>query len=210
MGMFSRRNKQKRTELDDIKISFEGQTPAFSADFTVTYEDILHGLEVVAANEDKKRIYGGLIILIVCSILAVPRIYAFNKVFCFVFIFFALYLVVGQIFGPPINRRRTARATADKKQQCRFHLFPGGYQLIENRTKYNVPFRVVTCYESERAYIFVLGSAHLMVLNKELFGEQNPLVREIFIANMGQGRRFFTVDEEGKIIRNQVRLEEKQ
>lgn len=210
MGLFSRRNKQKTSQLDDIKISFEGQTPAFSTDFTITYDDIMHGLEVVAANEDKKRIYGGLAILIVCSIMAVPRIYDFNKAFCFIFIFFALYLVAGQIFGPPINRRRTARATADKKQQCRFHLYPGGYQLIENRQMYNVPFRVVTCYESERAYVFVLGTAHLMVLNKELFGDQNPLVREIFIANMGQGRRFFVVDENGKIVRNQVRLTENQ
>ena len=208
MGLFSRRNKQKTSHLDEIKISFEGETPAFTADYKVTYDDILHGMEVVAANEDKKRIYGGLAILIVCSILAVPRLYDFNKVFCFIFIFFALYLVAGQIFGPPISRRRTAKDVAAQQKECRLHLYPGGYQVIEKRTLYNVPFRVVTCYESERAYIFMLIINNMMVFNKEIFGENNPLVREIFIANMGQGRRYFLVDENGKIISNQARYNE--
>ncbi len=208
MGLFSRRNKQKTSHLDEIKISFEGETPAFTADYKVTYDDILHGMEVVAANEDKKRVYGGLAILIVCSILAVPRLYDFNKVFCFIFIFFALYLVVGQIFGPPISRRRTAKDVADQQKECRLHLYPGGYQVIEKRTLYNVPFRVVTCYESEKAYIFKLINNNMMVFNKEIFGENNPLVREIFIANMGQGRRYFLVDENGKIISNQARYNE--
>ena len=48
----------------------------------------------------------------------------------------------------------------------------------------------------------------MMVFNKEIFGENNPLVREIFIANMGQGRRYFLVDENGKIISNQARYNE--
>lgn len=206
MSLFGRKRKQKTNDAEEYKISFEGETPAFTADFQVTYDDTLHGLEVLAANEDKKRIYGGLAILVVCSALAVPRLYEFNKVFCFIFIFFALYLVAGQIFGPPITRRRTAKDIADKKKVCRLHLYPGGYQVIEDRKLYNVPFRVVTCYESGRAYIFKMGPDHMMVFNKEIFGDKNPLVREIFIANMGQGRRFFTVDENGKIIGNQVRL----
>jgi len=105
-------------------------------------------------------------------------------------------------------RSQHADGRRDKKQQCRFHLFPGGYQLIENRTKYNVPFRVVTCYESEKAYIFVLINNNMMVFNKEIFGENNPLVREIFIANMGQGRRYFLVDENGKVISSQARYNE--
>lgn len=208
MALLKRRHKQKTSELDAVKISFEGETPAFTADYKVTYEDTLHGLEVVAANEDKKRIWGGLAILIVCSILAVPKLYQFNKVFCLIFLFFAAYLVLGQIFGPPINRRRTAKDIAEQKKECRLHLYPGGYQVIEKRQRYNVPFRVVTCYESQKAYIFVLGVDHMMVFNKEIFGDKNPLVREIFIANMGQGRRYFEVDENGKIVENKARYQE--
>ena len=87
MSLFGRKRKQKTNDAEEYKISCEGETPAFTADFQVTYDDTLHGLEVIAANEDKKRIYGGLAILVVCSALAVPRLYEFNKVFCFIFIF---------------------------------------------------------------------------------------------------------------------------
>jgi len=97
--------------------------------------------------------------------------------------------------------RKTAAEMASMGKGT-LNLFPGGYQVVQQRVEYNVPFRVVDCYESERAYIFVMGRDHMMVFNKKYFGEKNLLVREVLIANMGAGRRFFTVDQKGKVINN--------
>ena len=203
MGLFSRRNKQKTSHLDEIKISFEGETPAFTADYKVTYDDILHGMEVVAANEDKKRIYGGTAILLVCGAIAMPNLISKDPVTAVLYVLGAIVLVAGALLGPKLAQRKTA-AEMSKMGKGTLNLFPGGYQVVQQRVEYNVPFRVVDCYESDRAYIFVMGNDHMMVFNKKYFGETNLLVREVLIANMGAGRRFFKVDQKGKVIENDL------
>jgi Holliday junction DNA helicase RuvA len=105
--------------------------------------------------------------------------------------------------GPKLAQRKTA-AEMSKMGKGTLNLFPGGYQVVQQRVEYNVPFRVVDCYESDRAYIFVMGNDHMMVFNKKYFGETNLLVREVLIANMGAGRRFFKVDQKGKVIENDL------
>lgn len=201
MGLFKRSYSQKTNALDQIKVSFEGEKPAISAEFEVSYEDAMHGLKVIDANTDKKRIYGGLAIMVVCGAIALPNIFAKGTVFGVLFILGALALAAGTLLGPVMGRRKTAEEMAALGKGV-LNLFPGGYQVIQQRVEFNVPFRVVDCYESESCYIFVMGRDHMMVFNKKYFGEKNVLVREILIANMGAGRRFFTVDQNGKVINN--------
>lgn len=201
MGLLKRSYSQKTNAFDQIKVSFEGETPAISAEFEISYEDAMHGLKVIDANQDKKRIYGGLAILIVCGAFALPNVFAKGTALGVLFILGALALIIGTLAGPVFARRKTAAEMAALGKGT-LNLFPGGYQVIQQRNEYNVPFRVVECYESDIAYIFVMGSAHMMVFNKKYFGEKNVLVREVLIANMGAGRRFFAVDQKGKVVNN--------
>jgi|GEM_PF-6990423 len=203
MGFFGRKKEQQNTAADELKISFEGQTPAVSADFGVDYNDILRGLEVIDANEDKTRIWGGLAVLTVCAVIAIPRIFGFSKIFGVIFVLLLLYIIGAQVLGPAINRKNTAQKTVKENKAGTVHLFPGGYQVVIHGVPYNVPFRVVTCYETDTCYVFVLGKVQMMVFNKSIFGEKNPLVKEILVANMGLGRRYFKVDEKGKVIKGQ-------
>jgi len=201
MALMKRSYSVKTNALDQIKVSYEGETPAISAEFEVSYEDAMHGLKVIDANTDKKRIYGGLAIMVVCGGIALPNIFAAGTVYGVLFILAAAALAIGTLAGPVLGRRKTAAEMASMGKGT-LNLFPGGYQVVQQRVEYNVPFRVVDCYESERAYIFVMGRDHMMVFNKKYFGEKNLLVREVLIANMGAGRRFFTVDQKGKVINN--------
>ena len=201
MALLKRSYSVKTNALDQIKVSFEGETPAISTEFEVSYEDALHGLKVIAANQDKKRIYGGTAILLVCGAFAMPNLFSNSPLLAVLYIIGAIVLVAGALLGPKMASRKTAAEMASMGKGT-LNLFPGGYQVVQQRVEYNVPFRVVDCYESERAYIFVMGRDHMMVFNKKYFGEKNLLVREVLIANMGAGRRFFTVDQKGKVINN--------
>ena len=201
MALFKRSYSQKTSALDQIKVSFEGETPAVSTEFEISYEDAMHGLKVIAANQNKKRIYGGTAILLVCGGFAMPDLFAKNPLVAWLYIIGAIVLVAGALLGPVFARRKTAEEMS-KLGKGTLNLFPGGYQVIQQRVEFNVPFRVVECYESEIAYIFVMGRDHMMVFNKQHFGDLNVLVREVLIANMGAGRRYFKVDQKGKVINN--------
>ena len=201
MALLKRSYSVKTNAFDQIKVSFEGETPAISAEFEVSYEDAMHGLKVISANQDKKRIYGGTAILLVCGAFALPNVYAKSPMLAVLYVIGAIVLVAGALLGPKLAQRKTADEMS-KMGKGTLNLFPGGYQVVQQRVEYNVPFRVVDCYESERAYIFVMGRDHMMVFNKKYFGDLNVLVREVLIANMGAGRRYFKVDQKGKVIEN--------
>lgn len=203
MALLKRSYSVKTNALDQIKVSFEGETPAISAEFEVSYEDALHGLNVIAANQNKKRIYGGIAIMLVCGAIAMPNLIANSTLIAVLYIIGAIVLIAGALLGPVLSRRKTA-GEMSKMGKGTLNIFPGGYQVVQQRVEYNVPFRVVDCYESEQAYIFVMGRDHMMVFNKKYFGEMNVLVREVLIANMGAGRRYFKVDQKGKVINNIV------
>ena len=202
MGLFGLKKKtQKPNPADELKISFKGEEPAITAQFKPTYEDVLHALEVVDANGDKRRIYIGVALVLGVGCLALPALFRYAVWVGIVGSLVLAYLVFTQMGGPIVTRKATAKKSAEDAIESTLNIFPAGYQIIEKDKKFNVAFRVVSCYESKKAYIMLVGGMRLMVFNKEIFGEKNPLVKEIFIMNLGLGKRYFIVDDKGRIIR---------
>lgn len=200
MALFGRRKKAGRPNpADELKISFKEEQPIVTAQFKPTYDDVLHALEVIDANGDKKRAYIGAALVLVAGCLALPALFRYAVWVGIVGILVIAYLIFTQVGGPVFTRRATAKKTADNAIECSLSIFPAGYQIIEKDKKYNIAFRAVSCYESSRAYIILVGGVRLMVFNKEIFGDKNPLVKEIFTINLGPGKRYFTVDGKGRI-----------
>ncbi len=192
---FFRRNKTKTIQNEDLTISFEGETPAIEAEFTVSYEDVLTGLEIMAENQNKWRTWGGIAILVICGALATPMIFARSVILGVVFLIFMAYIVFSQIFGPAMSRRQTAKKTAEASKAGTLRLFAGGFQIEDETGKFDIPFRLIVCHETKNNYVFMLGKMKMMVFNKSIFGDKNPLIKEILIANLGQGRRYIITDK---------------
>ncbi len=194
MALFGRK-KEKQLTKEDFTISFEGEVAAITAQYTVSYEDVLMGLEIMAENQNKWRIWGGIAILIVCGVLATPMIFARSLVLGIVFLLFMAYIVFSQIFGPAMSRRHTAKKIAGEAKPGTLRLFAGGFQIEDESGKFDIPFRLILCHETKDSYVFMLGKAKMMVFNKSIFMDKNPLVKEILIANLGQGRRYIVSDK---------------
>lgn len=200
MGFFDRKKASPAaTAAAEMRISFEGETPAITAQFKSTYEGAVHGLEVLAASKSNRRELVGLLFVVAFSAMALPTLFSYTIWSGIVALLVIGYLIFTQLAGPGIARKDLAKKMAESAKESTLNIFPAGCQIIEEDQVHNIAFRVVEIYESPSSYVFVIGGSQMIVFDKTIFGDNNPLVREIFVVNTGS--RYSRVDEKGKAIK---------
>lgn len=199
MGLFRGRRQQQQ---ESVQISFEGQQPLFDTTFKLEYEDILEGLCVAAANKPGQgRILWGSIIFSVFAIMSLPFMFNKSIMVGVVAVIAAVYLVITSLFGEKLSRKAKARDIAAQSKEVKLTLYKTGMQINDGVNDFNISYRLMKMYESSNAFMALLGKSMMLSFPKRCFGDNAIVAREIFIVNLGMNRRYFMVDEKGKIIK---------
>lgn len=197
MALFRRKKAQPQTPPEQI--SFEGQQPVLSTSFKLEYDEILQGLTVAAANRENNRAKWGLVLYTIFSAIITPFMFRRSLWMGLLFLAVTVYLVVNSLFGEETARRGQAKTIAAGAKEVTLTIFATGVRVNDGQKDYNIPYRVMKMYENDQAFMTLLGKTMMLSFPKRCFGADLPLIREIFTANLGAGRRFFTVDEKGRV-----------
>ncbi len=198
MGLFNR-NRSRPEKAPSI--SFEGETPVFTTRFTLGYEDVYEAMRVAAANRPGgRRAMWGSAFFGFFALLAMPFLFQRSFFTGAISLIAAVYLIVSALFGERLQRSAKAKQVAKTSKEVTLTVYATGLQLNDGNRDFNIPYRLLTMYESNAAFVVGLGPSQLLSFPKRHFGDDLPVVREIFILNLGKGRRFYEVDEKGKKI----------
>lgn len=196
MSLFSRK---RRAQTAPEKISFDGEQPLYSTVFKLEYDDVLEGLKVAAANQPRKnRTIWGSVIFAVFALIAMPTMFERNLLLGILSAVAAIYLLVTAIFGERLARTAKAKEIAAQAVDVDLRLYKTGLQIDNGKESFNLIYRQIKMYESENAFMALVGRSMMLSFPKRYFGSSAVSAREIFIANLGLDRRYFMVGANGK------------
>lgn len=188
MGILKSRRKQQAEPT--VTVSFEGMDPLVVVNYRQEYEDVLEALETMAAKEGNGKRILATIVFLGFGLLGIPIFFQRSLLFGIFAVIVVAYVVASQLWGPSLNRKKTAKVAAEAASDCQLQLYANGIQVRDNDNAYNVPYRIMNMVESENQFILVMGSSRFVVFPKRFFGDSYHLARELFTANLGLGRRY--------------------
>ena len=198
MGLFSKKRQQQQAEL--AQISFEGEQPVLTTTFKLEYEDILDGLKVAAVNNpNQSRARWGSAVFTVFVVMALPFMFQKSILVGAVALAMAAYLVFNALYGEKISMKAKAKESAAEAKEVELSIYKTGVKIHDGTRNYNISYRLIKMYETETAFLALLGKAMMLSFPKRCFGDDLPVIREIFVMNLGSGKRFLQVDEKGKV-----------
>ena len=197
MGLFSR-NKQAEPIA---QTSFEGMEPILKTSFKLEYDEILQGLKIASANNpSQNKSKWGIALFTLFIVASLPFLFTKDFGVAIIVLSMACYLAYHLIIGEKANLKHIAKQTAENSKEAKLEIYQTGIKVIQENSDYNIGYRIIKMYESKDAFYAMVGKSLMLSFPKKCFGDDLPVVREIFIANMGMGRRYFQVNEKGKAI----------
>lgn len=180
-------------------LSFEGQQQLLAVEYQQDREDILRGLALLDSQKSRKSELASMLLLVIMAVYAVYSLYQNDPLLAAAIGAAAVAALLLQWFRPALTRKHTARRYAAEKKQGRLLFYATGVRVEQEGQVGALPYRAMTAYEDREYILLLVGNNRLLALRKSALERNLPLLKQLLEVQLGKGRRYFELDDRGKI-----------